>query len=148
MDIEPMTKAVKSPCKSHRPSIAVVEDDDKDFFLLERLLAESDREFGDVSRYSDLDAFLADDVPSPDVVLLDRSMPDSTLTEARIREIHARHNRCGVILHTGFITPSLRATAAHEGALAVVEKGSLSSKAISALVEAAAIVAPEISGPG
>lgn len=113
-------------------------------FLLRYLLKTSDLRTSAIDHYKSVDEFLAQNTKSPDVVLLDRCMPDSTLNEARIREIRARHNNCGVILHTGQMTPSLRSTAAHEGAIAVIEKGSLDARAIGAMVHAAAQVGPSI----
>ena len=71
-------------------------------------------------------------------------MPGTRLTEARIGEIRARHNKCGVVLYTGAMTPSIRSAAALEGAVAVIEKGSLDAEAIGAMVAAAAHVGPSI----
>lgn len=125
-------------------SIAVVEDDERDFFMLSYLLKQSHLPIASITHYVSLDELLHPAMPSPDVVMLDRHLPDSGLTESRIREVRARHAGCGVIMHTGCITPSLRSTAAHEGAVAVVEKGSLNTRAISALVAAAAECGPQM----
>ncbi|MEO9968271.1 MAG: response regulator [Hyphomonadaceae bacterium] len=125
-------------------SVVVVDDCANDFFLLEYLLKNSTQAFKSITHFESLDRFLESDIKSPDVVVLDRYMPDSTLSEARIPEIRARHNNCGVIMHTGRLTPSLRSTAAHEGAVAVIEKGSLKARAIGAMVAAAAQVGPSI----
>ena len=61
-----------------------------------------------------------------------------------LRKFRAKHNGCGVVLHTSNITPSLRSTAAHEGAMAVVEKGTLDAEALKLLVMSAAAVGPKM----
>ena len=124
--------------------IAVVDDCFDDCFLIKHLLARSGIEINQVDHYLSLDRFMSDCEPSPNVVLLDRFLPDTGLSEPHIREIRAKFDNCGVILHTGHITPSIHATAAHEGAFAVIEKGTLGAKAIGAMVTAAAQVGPSL----
>jgi DNA-binding NtrC family response regulator len=140
--LAPENDASGAPLKNYK--VAVVDDDHREFFMLKYMLKKSHLSFDSIEHYSSLDDLLAADTPSPHVVLLDRHLPDSVLTESRIREIRARHNQCGVIMHTGNMTPSLRSTAAHEGAVAVVEKGSLDSNTISSLVRVAAMIGPQM----
>ena len=128
----------------HTLSVAIVDDSVEDYFLLSHLLRKSNLEVSRIDHYTNLEDFLSDDANSPDVVVLDRCLPDCGLSESRIREVRAKHNNCGVILHTGCLTPSLRSTAAHEGAVAVIEKGTLDAKAIGAMVSAAAQVGPSL----
>lgn len=125
-------------------TIAIVDDSLQDAKIVERHLHTACHGNVSIEHFTSLNDFLADDVTSPDVVILDRMMPDSILGEARIREIRAKHNGCGVVLHTGNITPSLRSTAAHEGAMAVVEKGTLDAEALKLLVMSAAAVGPKM----
>lgn len=125
-------------------AIAVVDDDIRDFVLLKCLIRKSRLPNVSCVHYSSITQLMNSATPRPDVVFLDRYLPDSQLGESRIREIRARHDKCGVILHTALITPSLRSTAAHEGAVAVVEKGTVSERAISALISAAAEFGPQI----
>lgn len=124
--------------------VAIVDDCRHDAFLVEYALRKSSQPFKTIHHFGSLSEFLLVSSPTPDVVVLDRMMPDSGLTEARIREIRARHNRCGVIVHTSAMTPSLRSTAAHEGAVAVVEKGSLPPEALGMIVASAAIIGPQM----
>ncbi len=128
--------------------IAVVDDSRIDFRLLRRQLEKSNNSNLVIEHYSTLAEFLDDATVSPDAVILDRHLPESGLSEGRIREIRARHKNCGVIIHTGMMTPSLRSTASHEGAIAVVEKGTLDSEAIGLLVETAAVLGPQMYLPG
>ena len=124
--------------------VAIVDDCRHDAFLVEYALRKSSQPFKEIHHFGSLSEFLLATSPTPDVVVLDRVMPDTGLTEARIREIRARHNRCGVIVHTSALTPSLRSTAAHEGAVAVVEKGSLTPEALGMIVASAAIIGPQM----
>lgn len=125
-------------------SVAVVDDSFEDYCLLKHLLDKSNLQITEIHHYSALHQFLSREATSPDVVLLDRCLPDCGLSEPHIREIRAAHGNCGVILHTGVLTPSLRSTAAHEGAFAVIEKGSLNAKALGAVVSAAAQLGPNL----
>lgn len=138
-------RSAKSRTRYHDTiKIAVVDDSLEDFFLLKNLLEQSSWRFGPLAHYFSLEALLDKREASPDVVMLDRCLPDCGLSEPHIREVRARHGNCGVILHTANLTPSLRSTAAHEGAVAVIEKGSLSAKAIGTMVAAAAQVGPSL----
>ena len=129
-------------------TIAVVDDDVRDFRLLKLLLGEATMPFEPLEYFKSLDDFMAKGVRTPDVVILDRYMPDSGLSETRIREIRARHRNCGVIVHTGHVTFSLRSAAAHQGAFAVVEKGCVDATSLAMLIETAAIMGPKIRMPG
>ena len=130
--------------RSSTISVAVVDDSKEDFFLVKNLLEESNLRLASIEHYFGLNDILAECGNSPDVVILDRCLPDCGLSEPRIREIRAKHDNCGVILHTSMLTPSLRSTAAHEGAIAVIEKGALDAKAIGSLVSAAAEIGPKL----
>ncbi len=134
----------ETSCNKNKLRIACVDDNPDDLLLLSYMLRKSDTGYETIDKYQSLEELLANDAPSPSVVILDRNLSDVTLTENRIREICSRHKNCAVILYTGFITPSLRSTAAHEGAFAVVEKGTLDVEALNALISAAAIVGPQI----
>ena len=125
-------------------SVAVVDDSLADFTLLrEKLIRGSDQRFS-LQHFVSIDQLLSAEDCFPDAIILDRCMPDTVLTETRIREVRGRFENCGVILHTGLITPSLRSTAAHEGAFAVVEKDTLDGEGFCALLQAAAIVGPQL----
>ena len=130
--------------KSSALQLAVVDDSLEDFVLLKYLLKKSQITVRQIDHYLSLDALLKADGSSPDVVLLDRCLPELGLSESRIREVRAKHNNCGVIVHTGHITPSLRSTAAHEGAVAVIEKGSIDANTMGAMISAAAQVGPSL----
>lgn len=125
-------------------SVAIVDDSLEDFHLIKHLLEKSGLKIREIAHYSRLEAILEEQDFSPDVVLLDRCLPDCGLSEPHIRQIRAKHNNCGVILHTGNMTPSLRSTSAHEGAVAVIEKGTLDACAIGTIVSAAAECGPSL----
>lgn len=129
-------------------TIGIVEDSDKDFFILETMLSCSDLPKWEIWRYQSVDALLAEKAVVFDVVILDRILPEGALSESRIREVRAKFNNCGVILHTGHVTFSLRSAAAHQGAVAVLEKGRISRSALALIVETAAILGPQIQMPG
>ena len=81
------------------------------------------------------------------MVVLDRYLPLSGLSETRIKEVRARFRNCGVLIHTGhYALPSIGC--GPSGAVAVVEKGGLDEKALALLVETAAVVGPTIHMPG
>ncbi|WP_018995800.1 response regulator [Hirschia maritima] len=122
--------------------VACIEDDNTDFRLLKAMFENSNAAQIELEHYSQIDEFLLDDVETPDVVFLDRNLPTSAASETRIREIHVRHDYCPIILYTGCLTPSLRSTAAHEGAVAVIEKGMLSRHSITDLLKGAVAFAP------
>ncbi|MFC7292095.1 response regulator [Hirschia litorea] len=127
--------------------VAIVDDCRVDYQLL-KLQLEKAEDHLHIEYYSTLAEFLDEATSSPDAVILDRHLPETGLSEGRIREIRARHKNCGVIIHTGVMTPSLRSTASHEGAIAVIEKGTLDAAAIELLIETAAVLGPQIHLPG
>ncbi len=128
-------------------TVAIVDDCQTDYRLL-KLQLENAEDNLQIDYYATLAEFLDEATASPDAVILDRHLPESGLSEGRIREIRARHKNCGVIIHTGVMTPSLRSTASHEGAIAVIEKGTLDAAAIQLLIETAAVLGPQIHLPG
>lgn len=128
--------------------VAIVDDNKTDFRLLRHQLENSSKSQFIIRYYASLAEFLDESTPSPDAVILDRLLPETGLSECHILEIRTRHQNCGVIVHTGLMTASLRATAGHEGAIAVIEKGTLDSDAIQSLVETAAVMGPQIRLPG
>ena len=137
---------VQNDQAGHR--IAIVEDNDWDYTMLKHMLERSNLPVASLERFESIDELLQFDPEAFDVVVLDRYLPLSGLSETRIKEVRARFRNCGVLIHTGHITHSLRSAAAHQGAVAVVEKGSLDEKALALLVETAAVVGPTIHMPG
>ena len=122
--------------------IACIEDDESDFELLKSYLENAVNFPISLTHFSCINNFLALSVQTPDIIFLDRNLPDSLIAETRIREIHARHDYCPIIMYTECLTPSLRATAAHEGAVAVIEKGTLAKETITDLLKGAIAFAP------
>lgn len=136
--------------------VAVVEDEAGDFFLLRLLLEQSGDVVKSLTRYDSVDALLKDRSEDYDLIILDRFIASSTatkersrsgLTESRIRPIKAACSNASVVMYTSHVTPSLRSSAAHEGAFAVVEKGSLTGPEMGTLLKTAAMIGQQITNP-
>lgn len=122
--------------------VACIDDDALDVAFLKEAFKSSTSTSVVLRHYDGIDAFLSEGVETPDAIFLDRNLPGSAASETRIREIHARHDYCPIIIYTGCLTPSLRSTAAHEGAVAVIEKGMLLNSSVFDLLKGAIAFAP------
>lgn len=110
-----------------RLSIALVEDDPSDVSLFSILLRRSQLTTFDISQFLSIDLLLEAGSGDYDVIVLDRFIQNVGLSEGRIREVKALFPQAGILMHTSSISPSIRALASQEGAMAVIEKGSLKS---------------------
>ncbi len=128
--------------------VAVVDDDPIDFQMLEVLLSRTDLVLSCLDHFACVDDLLADGKDAYDVIIMDRFMPTSGLAETRISEVRARFGNCGVVMNTGHVTHSLRSSAAHQGAMAVIEKGKVDATAFALLIRTAAVLGPSIHMPG
>ncbi|WP_018146908.1 response regulator [Henriciella marina] len=127
--------------------VAVIEDDPVDAFLMKILVKEIGGWLGVVECFASVDELLAVDAPTFDVIVLDRMLGDGSLSEGRIRELRAACPDAGLVMHTNALTPSLRACAIHEGAFAVMEKGSLEPEDMWLLLQSAAVLGPKLARP-
>lgn len=122
--------------------VACIDDNPHDVAYLKEAFKISASTSVVLRHYDGIDTFLSEGVETPDAIFLDRNLPGSAASETRIREIHARHDYCPIIIYTGCLTPSLRSTAAHEGAVAVIEKGMLLNNSVFDLLKGAIAFAP------
>ncbi|MAP96289.1 MAG: hypothetical protein CMK07_15190 [Ponticaulis sp.] len=107
--------------------LAVIEDNLSDFRILSHQMTQSDLLDAELDHFDSVDAFLKmGRHDSYDVIVLDRFIQSAGLTEGRIRDIKYHNPKAGIVMYTGSSTPSLRGSAVHEGAMLVVEKGTLS----------------------
>ena len=121
--------------------IAMIEDDLSDFFILKLLLEEYPSLVERIQRFDDIEDFFKSEDKDYSIIVLDRFLAGSGLSEGKIPDIKAFIPDAAIIMYTGNLTPTLKAVAAQEGAFCVIEKGALSSPEIMMVFQAAAMVA-------
>lgn len=126
-------------------TLALIEDNDTDALLFSHMMDRSQALSATLKRFLTVDSFLDDPAEIVNVIILDRFISPDGLSEGRIRELKARHPEAGIIMYTGLTLPSLRSSAVQEGAMAVVEKGSLTISEMELLLMTAACVGPKVS---
>jgi len=126
-------------------SLAVIEDDDADFQTITLMLKQASLLDAKTIRFRNVDEFLKTSDGTFHVILLDRFIQRAGISEDRIREIKALHPDAGVIMYTSSDCPSLRSNAVQEGAMAVVEKGSLSPSEFELLLMTAGCLGAKVS---